>query len=502
MPFAANFPIRSLHFLNVFLFFSGIAFSSSFAASPIYSSERMRNLKQLETTPLLFEYHRMTTGTQQMFYFPRRDSSWRENFAENEKRALIQYRDAKQAIAASLVGGIDYRGGETLGDTIWPGLDGGLYLRGYRDSVEFMLDARIYVENHSASYPKSFDREFVEFQKEENNSGVEYASYARYRGMLAINMGIGRVMLARDVFHFGPGYYNNLTLNQYALPYNTLSFEFHVGPLSVISLYGDLRIYANSMNRKNTNDRNLYAHRYELNLGNLILGMSETQILYNENKVWLFVPIVPLFMEKGNFSEDNNNGALAFDANYRLFNLARIYTEFYIDDFESPISLIKNDNIEAKWAWMAGTQIGKDFSVKGHKLEAGAIAEYARVEPYVYSHFHPNTAQAAHLGVPLGAPNGPNSQTIDFAVYGRFARRINVNVRNTWLWKGTDYGSAINDTTPTSNHFKLPKKFLDGAKMKYSLSPAISYDGDFVFYQLEFTLFNDEKIYTRLGVKW
>ena len=151
---------------------------------------------------------------------------------------------------------------------------------------------------------------------------------------------------------------------------------------------------------------------------------------------------------------------------------------------------------------MAGAQIGKDFSVKGHKLEAGAIAEYARIEPYVYSHFHPNTAQAAHLGVPLGAPNGPNSQTIDFAVYGRFARRINVNVRNTWLWKGTDYGSAINDTTPTSNHFKLPKKFLDGAKMKYSLSPAISYDGDFVFYQLEFTLFNDEKIYTRLGVKW
>ena len=485
------------------LLLTALLFTAPYAASPFFSAERSRNLRTLETTPLLFEYHRETvSGSEQVFYYPRRDTGFRKGFAQSEKRALLGYQDEKQAIAASLVGGIDYRGGERLGDTIWPGIDGGLYLRGYRDSVEFMLDARIYMENHSADYPKSFDGEFVEFQKEENNSGVEYASYARYRGMFAINMGFGRLMLARDVFHFGPGYYNNLTLNQYALPYNTLSFEFHVGPLSVISLYGDLRIYANSMNRKNTNDRNLYAHRYELNLGNLILGMSETQILYNENKVWLFVPIVPLFMEKGNFSEDNNNGALAFDANYRLFNLARIYTEFYIDDFESPISLIKNDNIEAKWAWMAGTQIGKDFSVKGHKLEAGAIAEYARVEPYVYSHFHPNTAQAAHLGVPLGAPNGPNSQTIDFAVYGRFARRINVNVRNTWLWKGTDYGSAINDTTPTSNHFKLPKKFLDGAKMKYSLSPAISYDGDFVFYQLEFTLFNDEKIYTRLGVKW
>ena len=38
--------------------------------------------------------------------------------------------------------------------------------------------------------------------------------------------------------------------------------------------------------------------------------------------------------------------------------------------------------------------------------------------------------------------------------------------------------------------------------MKYSLSPAISYDGDYFFYMLEMTLFNDEKIYTRLGFKW
>lgn len=476
--------------------------TAAFADSPILSSERSRNLRQLETTPLLFEYHRQTTGSRQMFYYPRRDSSWMGRYDESEKRALLNYRDEKQAIAASLVGGIDFRGGERLGDTIFPGLDGGLYLRGFRDSVEFMLDARIYVENHSANYPKSFDGEFVEFQKEEDNDGVEYASYARYRGMFAVNMGFGRLMLARDVFHFGPGYYNNLTLNQFALPYNTLSFEFHVGPLTVVSLYGDLRIYPNSMSSKNTNDRNLYAHRYELNLGNLILGMSETQILYNENKPWLFVPVVPLFMEKGNFSENNNNGALAFDANYRLFNAARIYTEFYIDDFESPISLIHNDNIEAKWAWMAGAQIGRDFTFGKRTLEAGIIAEYARVEPYVYSHFHPNTAQTANLGQPLGNPNGPNSQTIDVALYGRFAKRLNLNVRQSFVWKGSDYGSAVNDTTPTSNHYKLPKKFIDGAKMKYSLSPAISYDGDYVFYSLELTLFHDEKIYTRLGFKW
>ena len=159
----------SLRTVGSILAVAALDVSSASAASPIISSEHMRNLKQLETTPLLFELHRQTTtDAEQMFYYPRRDSNWRKNFDANDGRALLGYKDNQQAIAASLVGGMDYRGGETLGDTIWPGLDGGLYLRGYRDSVEFMLDARIYVESHSANYPKSFDKEFVEFQKEEN----------------------------------------------------------------------------------------------------------------------------------------------------------------------------------------------------------------------------------------------------------------------------------------------------------------------------------------------
>ena len=161
------------------LLLTALLFTAPYAASPFFSAERSRNLRTLETTPLLFEYHRETvSGSKQVFYYPRRDTGFRKGFAQSEKRALLGYQDEKQAIAASLVGGIDYRGGERLGDTIWPGIDGGLYLRGYRDSVEFMLDARIYMENHSSDYPKSFDGEFVEFQKEENNSGVEYASYA------------------------------------------------------------------------------------------------------------------------------------------------------------------------------------------------------------------------------------------------------------------------------------------------------------------------------------
>ena len=496
---------------------------SSMAASPVIGPEHTRNLKLLEASPMLFELHRQTTGDHlQYFAYPRRDTNFIKHFRETEGSALLYVdrlpgdtssRPSSYGLAASIVGGVDYRGGGSLGDslwhrdgeslkdTIWPGIDGGLYLRGFIDSVDFVLDARIYGEGHTKN-ARSFDREFLEAQKAEDNSGVEYVSYARYRAHFAFNYDWLRVDFGRDVMHWGPGYYNNLTLNQFALPYNMLSMDMFVGPLHVLTFYGDLRIYSNSMSMENKKERHLFGHRYELAVGNATVGLSEIQVLFDNMKPWLFVPCVPLFMEKGNYSENSNNGALAMDFNYRLFNWARLYTEFFMDDMESPVSLIRNDNIEAKWAWMAGLQVAHDFKVKGKRLEAGSIAEYARIEPYVYSHFEKNTAQLAHLGYPLGNQNGPNSQVVDWTVYGRFDGHIFVSVRNSWFWKGTDYGSAVNDTTPFRVHRKTPKKFLDGASMEYSITPALAYEGRYASFMGEFTLINDKKVYLRAGFKF
>ena len=185
-------------FLSLFscaLLWAGV--SNSLAASPVIEPEHTFNLRTLETAPMLFEYHRQTTGNErQYFTYPRRDTTFRKNFTKTEGNALLYYDNVRGAgilgnglqykcktadsaclaksleiektiprvaIAASIVGGIDYRGGETLvdtnvvyvqdkkslGDTIWPGIDGGLYIRGFIDSVDFVLDARIYSEGHS-----------------------------------------------------------------------------------------------------------------------------------------------------------------------------------------------------------------------------------------------------------------------------------------------------------------------------------------------------------------
>ena len=402
------------------------------------------------------------------------------------------------AFAVSPILGLDYRRGEALGDTIWPAFDGGLFFRGYADSLDFDLDARIYAEEHSAAKPRSFDGEVFDVQKEDRG-GLNYVSFARYRAHMGFNYAFARLQLARDVLHFGPGYYNNLTLNQFALPYNMLTLDLVFGPLRIFSAYADLRVNSWSYSKDNLNDRNLYAHRYELALGALSLGVSEIQILYNENKPWLFVPIVPLFIEKGNYTERVNNGALAFDANLQLFGLARVYGEFFLDDMESPYAVYENKYSNNRWAAMAGIQVAHDFYVGSRRVEAGSIAEIARVEPFTYCHYDTAQAQMAHLGAPLGNPNGPNSLAVDWTLYARlgFGGEIFAGLHNKWLWKGVDYGSSIDDPYKT-----VEKRFVHGAPLVYTLAPSLGFHGRHVAYFAEFTFFDEKSAYVRVALMW
>ncbi|SMP47421.1 hypothetical protein [Fibrobacter sp. UWB10] len=475
-------------------------------AQSTFSSERNRNLRTLDYLPMLMDYHRHTVGeARQFFTYPRRNYNFVRDFANKESNAMVYYADSigsgkdahRFAIAASPMVGLDYRGGEALGDTIWPGIDGGLYLRGYADSLDFDLDARIYAEQHAAKKPKSFDGEVFDVQTEDGNAGADYVSYARYRAHLGLNYAWARISLARDVLHWGPGYYNNLTFNQFALPYNMLNLDFTFGPLRVFSVYADLRVNSWSYSMDNLNDRNLYAHRYELALGNLTVGMSELQVLYNENKPWLFVPLVPLFIEKGNYSEHVNNGALAFDLNYRLFNAVRVYGEFFLDDMESPMAVYENKYSNNRWAGMLGLQAGYDFDVNGHALQVGTIAEIARVEPYTYCHYDTAQAQMAHLGQPLGNPNGPNSLAIDWTLYGQLQlaglSSVFVGLHNKWLWKGTDAGSDVEDPYKT-----IRKRFTHDAPLHYSLTPAVSYRGNHVAFFGEYGFFDDRYVNLRV----
>ena len=311
-----------------------------FAASSVVSGNYEVGAFGNGEFPLLFEMHKLTVGVgRQSFVYPSRNRDFRGELCDSCFWKM---------------------NGNVLASVWNTGFGGEVFFAGFVDSVDFDIDAKF---NWIREPNKSFAEIDGESVHEIWDDGDDWMNYTRYRGHLAYNYAWFRMELGRDAMHWGPGYFNNLTLNSRAVPYNYISVDFSFGPLRVISFYSKMRIdSANVWTHKN-DDRNLFGHRYEFSIANVTIGVNELQIIYNENNPWLIVPIFPLFIEKGNYSENNNNGAFSFDVNYRFGYLARVYGEFYLDDMDNPISVLKNNYMDSEWAWMFGTQIGHDFLI-------------------------------------------------------------------------------------------------------------------------------------------
>jgi len=134
-------------------------------------------------------------------------------------------------------------------------------------------------------------------------------------------------------------------------------------------------------------------------------------------------------------------------------------------------------------------------------LQLGSIAEIARVEPFTYCHYDTAQAQMAHLGLPLGNPNGPNSLAIDWTLYSQLvwnpSAKFFFGLHNKWLWKGIDYGSNINDPYKTR-----PKRFVYGAPLQYTISPSISYNGRFASFEMELEFGEKRAYFVRSTLHW
>lgn len=475
------------------LLFFGAAIFACASTGPIISANpnasfATGNAYLQQGVPLLLEYHSLTTGdSRQRFAYPQRNYEFRA-----AKKKFTSSVDALQMGAdinlnASLFTAFTDGAPD---DYTLPGFSAGISAAGYADSLDFDFNAALYVERHDLENPHTADRQETGWVLWDHDDS-DVINYKRMQGHIGLNYAWLRLEMGRDALHWGPGFYNNLTLNRQAVPYNYFLVDLVFGPLRVISFYGKLEIDSVGSKIYSDGRRHLYGHRYELALGNATFGMSEIQVIYNNNNPWLLVPIFPQFMEKGNYTERSNNGALAFDANYRLFRLARVYGEFYLEDLDSPIAVVENEYLNSQWALMLGIQISHDFVIGHQKIELGSVFEYARVDQRVYTHYEPNEGQIANAGYPLGHPLGPNSQSIDWMVYSRLNEALFVGLRNNWSWKGDVYGSDINCKWEPGKNKK--KDFLGGAKMKYSMAPTIAYNSTYWGCSGAITLFNENR---------
>ncbi len=399
------------------------------------------------------------------FIFPR-SCQYESERSACQEQAQLEYADVEknEMIRFRPVVGQEYRyyGSSSLAT------DGGAILSGAKEPVSFYLDGRLFVESVSREDSVAFDGEPFDRQDANATGTIDYVSYARYRGNLSLDLAFGRFVVARDAVHWGPGIFTNLTFNQNAVPFDRISFTTSLGPLTVSSLYGGLAVGQAEISREK---RHLYGHRYELVISqNVTFAISEQLIIMGENKPFLFTPIFPLFMAKGLMHEGSNNGNISFDAAYRQPGRGMVYTEFLLDDMESPSSLLMKSYNQNKWAWMVGLHMIADAA----EVQWGTVMEYSRVQPWVYTHFAKSFAQSANLDRPLGNPQGPNSQWLTGKVFGRVEKKYYAGLQVSWLWKGNDRGSGVFDEYNAQDHLSRPY-FIQGVEPNFKVSPHVHY---------------------------
>jgi len=336
------------------------------------------------------------------------------------------------------------------------GLEIGGIAQGSTRELAFRVDARIHSLRQEPT-PYSPDGQFIELQKEGADSRVSYTSFSRFEAQAVWESGLGRLSGGRGRQHWGPAYDHPLVLGQWTTPYPYLDWTLTLGAFQVRSLWASLASDGTGgMFRKDSTKRILYGHRYEWTPRPWVaVGASELLLLHDQQEPLAFLPFVPLFMEKGQTLEDRNNGELAFDVDLRPLRGWRVYGEFLIDDMSEPTSLF-NDLWKNRWAWTVGTHLAVD-PCSGSR--AGLILEASRVEPWVYTHYQWSTVQAAHQGILLGNPHGPNSFAGSSRAYVRW-KNLTVGTMAEVVWKGRDSGSRWQDTL--SDNETTRKAFLGG----------------------------------------
>lgn len=227
-----------------------------------------------------------------------------------------------------------------------------------------------------------------------------------------------QIMYGKDKNKWGPGYFGNLALSDYATSYDQLKLQFRYWRFQLTSLTAFLRPYPDIFENGAKLTKSLAAHRLEVNIApSLQLGLHETVIYGSRRLEPAYLNPIMFYRSAEHYSSYEDNVTMGADFDWAAIRNVKLYGELLIDDITT--SKLGTGFYGNKLGYQLGL-----FYVNAFKLpNLDLRIEYARIRPYVYSHKRAISTYQ-HFGTNLGHSIGPNSDDLFVQLKYRFSKSL------------------------------------------------------------------------------
>jgi len=259
-----------------------------------------------------------------------------------------------------------------------------------------------------------------------------------------------RVQAGRDEIAWGPGYHGGLSLSG-----NTPAAEL----IRINAFFRRFSFsYVHAFLRSNLGSKYLAGHRLDFMVEpSLYLGATETVVYGGRDVQFAYLnPIMPIHIAQHHLG-DKDNKTISLDLTWTPWFGGKLYGEFFIDDMTSTESLIRY--FGNKFAFLLGGQFINPLRIADTDLRI----EYARVEPYVYSHYDSINIYTNYNQL-IGHWLGPNADGLFLQLGWQPLRDFRIELSLQQQRKGE--GDADTRSRPAQG---VEKKFLRGVVQKQKI---------------------------------
>jgi len=252
-----------------------------------------------------------------------------------------------------------------------------------------------------------------------------------------------RLEVGRNRAKWGPGYRGSLMLSMQNPLFDMIKLKLKVKRFQFTSIHGSLNSSVGS--------KYFAAHRLEIKLFSwLYLAGSESVVYGNRGIEFQYLnPIMPYHVAEHHLGDRDNN-MIGFDISAFPLKNVKLYFELFLDDYslsKNPFTYFGN-----KFAFLIGGYWVEPLGIENVDLHT----EYARIEPYVYTHYDPiNVYQ--NYDQSIGHWLGPNADHLFMELNFRPSRDLKLTLTLDKVRNGT--GSI---TEPWNASLGMKKEFLSG----------------------------------------